>query len=125
METTKNILGQTKTKDNGYEPTTDADPFYADTDNELYTPLRDIALERKKGAACQTLTLEIIIEDTAAENHLAFVQEVIVKPQSYGLNIPFSISEDGKRTKGYVTAASIKAGSPEFKEGTIPGKSNA
>lgn len=27
METTKNILGQTKTKDNGYEPTTDADPF--------------------------------------------------------------------------------------------------
>jgi hypothetical protein len=125
METTKNILGQTKTKDNGYEPTTDADPFYADTDNELYKPLRDIALERKKGAACQTLTLEVIIEDTAAENHLAFVQEVIVKPQSYGgdtagLNIPFSISEDGKRTKGYVTAASLKTGAPEFKAGEIP-----
>ena len=28
VETLKNILGQTKTKDNGYEPTMDADPFY-------------------------------------------------------------------------------------------------
>lgn len=126
METTKNILGQTKTKDNGYEPTTDADPFYADTDNELYKPLRDIALERKKGAACQTLTLEVVVEDTDAENHLAFVQEVIVKPQSYGgdtggFNIPFQISEDGKRTKGYVSKTSLNSGEPEFTAGEIPG----
>lgn len=47
-ETTKNILGQTKTRDNGYEPSMDADPFYADPDNKLYPVLRDIALERKK-----------------------------------------------------------------------------
>lgn len=125
-ETVKNILGQTKTKDNGYEPSTDADPFYADTTNALYKPLRDIAFERKKGDACKTLSMEVIVEDTEAENHLAYVQEVIVKPQSYGgdtagFNIPFSISEDGKRTKGYVTAESIKSGSPEFAEGEIPG----
>lgn len=125
-ETTKNILGQTKTKDNGYEPSMDADPFYADPDKKLYTQLRDIALERKKGDACRTLLLEVIVEDTSDENHLAFVQEVIVKPQSYGgdtggLNIPFNVSEDGKRTKGYVTASTLSGGNPTFTEGENPG----
>lgn len=124
-ETTKNILGQTKTRDNGYEPSMDADPFYADPDNKLYPVLRDIALERKKGDACKTLMLEVIVEDTAATNHLAYVREVIVKPQSYGgdtagLNIPFAVSEDGKFTKGYVSAASLKTGTPEFNEGAAP-----
>lgn len=125
METLKNILGQTKTKDNGYEPTMDADPFYADPDKKLYPKIRDIALDRKKGDECKTLMLEVIVEDTEATNHLAYVQEVIVKPQSYGgdtagLNIPFQVSEDGARTKGYVTATSLKTGNPTFTEGTIP-----
>lgn len=125
METVKNILGQTKTKDNGYEPTMDADPFYADPEKKLYPMIRDIALDRKKGDACKTLMLEVIVEDTNATNHLAYVQEVIVKPQSYGgdtggFNIPFQISEDGKRTKGYVTAVSLASGDPEFTEGNIP-----
>lgn len=125
IETLKNILGQTKTKDNGYEPTMDADPFYADPDKKLYPKIRDIALDRKKGDECKTLMLEVIVEDTEATNHLAYVQEVIVKPQSYGgdtagLNIPFQVSEDGARTKGYVTATSLKTGNPTFTEGTIP-----
>lgn len=125
METLKNILGQTKTKDNGYEPTMDADPFYADPEKKLYPKIRDIALDRKKGDECKTLMLEVIVENTDATNHLAYVQEVIVKPQSYGgdtggFNIPFQVSEDGKRTKGYVTAASLSSGDPEFTEGAIP-----
>lgn len=128
IETVKNILGQTKTKDNGYEPTMDADPFYADPDKKIYPKIRDIALDRKKGDDCKTLMLEVIVEDTKATNHLAYVQEVIVKPQSYGgdtagLNIPFQISEDGSRTKGYVTATSLKAGNPTFTEGAIPSQS--
>lgn len=123
-EQVKNILGQTKTKDNGYEPSMDADPFYADPEKKLYPKLRDIALERKKGSDCRTLLLEVIVEDTADTNHLAFVQEVIVKPTSYGgdtggFNIPFSISEDGNRIKGYVTAESLKTGNPTFTEGSI------
>ena len=79
---------------------------------------------RLKGDLCKTLMLEVIVEDTAAEKHLAYVQEVMVKPQSYGgdtsgLNIPFNVSEDGKRTKGYVTAESVKTGNPKFTEGEI------
>lgn len=123
-ETKKNILGETKTQDNGYEPTIDADPFYADKDNPLYPKLRDIAMDRKKGDECKTLLLEVIVEDTSAEKHLAYIEEVIVKPQSYGggtegVNIPFNIATDGKRTKGYVTADSLKTGSPTFTAGEI------
>ena len=116
---TKNILGQTKTVDNGYSPTLDADPFYADTDSGIYEHLRDIAFERLKGDACKTLLLEVIVEDTEASNHTAYVREVIVKPTSYGggtegFNIPFSVSEDGAWAKGTVTAESVKAGAPVF-----------
>lgn len=124
-ETMKNILGQTKTQDNGYEPSMDADPYYADPDKKLYPKLRDIAMNRLKGSDCKTLMLEVIVEDTAAKNHLAYVQEVIVKPQSYGggtegVNIPFNISEDGVRTKGYVTAATLASRNPTFTAGEIP-----
>ena len=123
-ETLKNILGQTKTIDNGYEPSMDADPYYADPDKKLYPKLRDIALERLKGDECKTLMLEVIVEDTEAEQHLAFVQEVIVKPQSYGggtegVNIPFAVSEDGERKKGYVTKTSLESGNPTFTAGEM------
>lgn len=123
VETFKNILGQTKTTDNGYEPSMDADPFYADPDKLIYPKLRDIALKRLKGDECKTLLLEVIIEDPAVETHMAFVREVRVKPQSYGggtegFNIPFQITEDGASVEGTVTAASLKTGNPVFTVGT-------
>ena len=125
-EQVKNILGQTKTKHNGYTPSMEADPFYADPDKKLYPKLRDIAMGRVKGDGCKTLMLEVIVEDTAAENHLAWLREVMVKPQSYGgstegFNIPFTVSEDGASQKGYVSAESMKTGNPTFTEGAIPG----
>ena len=118
-EQIKNILGQTKTKDNGYAPSMDADPFYADPEKKLYPKLRDIAMNRLKGDECKTLMLEVIVEDTAAETHTAYLREVMVKPQSYGgstegLNYPFNVAEDGETVKGTVTAQSLKAGSPVF-----------
>lgn len=122
-EQTKNILGQTRTNDNGYSPTMDADPFYADPDNAIYPKLRDIAMKRLKGDECKTLMLEVIVEDTAATTHLAYVREVMVKPTSYGggtegFNIPFTVSEDGAWAEGTVTAESLKSGAPVFTAGT-------
>lgn len=119
VESRKNILGQTKTVDNGYEPSMDADPFYADPDKALYSKIRDIAMGRLKGDACKTLLLEVIVEDTEADTHLAYVREVLVKPQSYGggtegFNIPFNVSEDGASVKGTVTADSLASGAPVF-----------
>ena len=118
-EQKKNILGQTRTVDNGYTPSMDADPFYADPDKKLYPKLRDIAFKRLKGDECKTLMLEVIIEDTEATTHTAFVREVMVKPQSYGggtegFNIPFTVSEDGDWVEGTVTAVSVKSGAPVF-----------
>ena len=119
---TKNILGQSTTVDNGYTPSMDADPYYADPEEGIYQHLRDIAFERLKGHDCKTLMLEVIVEDTKAEKHLAYVREVMVKPTSYGggtdgFNIPFNVTEDGAWAKGTVTAESVKAGSPVFTEG--------
>lgn len=124
-EQVKNILGETRINDNGYEPSMDADPFYADPEKDLYPKIRDIALGRVKGDTCKTLLLEVIVEDTAAENHLAYVREVMVKPQSYGggtegLNFPFSVQEDGDSVKGYVSATTLASGSPTFTKGDIP-----
>ncbi len=123
-EQKKTILGKTRTTDNGYQPSMSADPYYADPTKKIYPKIRDIALDRLKGDACRTLMLEVIVEDTAAPKHLAYVQEVMVKPQSYGgdtsgVNIPFDVTDDGERKKGYVTAESLKTGNPVFAEGEI------
>lgn len=115
----KNILGQTRTVDNGFAPTMSADPWYADPESGLYAHLRDIALEQKKGDERKSLMLEVVVEDTEAETHLAYVREVKVTPTSYGggtegFNIPFNVEFDGAFVKGTVTAESVKAGSPVF-----------
>lgn len=116
---TKNILGQTKTTDNGFTPSMSADPWYANTDSKLYPHMRDIAFEQLKGDARKTLMLEVLVEDTEATEHTAYVREVKATPTSYGggtegVNIPFTVDFDGAFVKGTVTAESVKAGAPVF-----------
>lgn len=125
VATSKNIWGESRVTDNGYEPSIDADPYYANPDEAIYPKLRDIALGRVIGDGCKTYILEVIVEDTTDTNHLAYVEEVIVKPQSYGsgtsgINIPYKVSFNGGRKKGYVSATSLNSGTPTFTEGTIP-----
>ena len=115
-ETTKNILGETTVKDNGYEPSMSADPYYANPDDSIYEKLRDIAMNRLKGDKCKTRLLEVIIENTSDSSHKAWMEDVIVKPQSYGgdtagVSIPFEISFNGNRQEGTVT---ITSGVPTF-----------
>lgn len=118
----KNILGQTKTTDNGFTPSMSADPWYANTESKLYPHMRDIVLEQLTGDERKTLMLEVIVEDVDAENYLAYVREVKVTPTSYGggtegFNIPFTVDFDGAFVKGTVTAKSVKAGAPVFTAG--------
>lgn len=115
-ETTKNILGETTVKDNGYEPSMSADPYYADPKDDIYEKLVNIAMNRLKGDKCKTQILEVIIKDTADTTHHAWVEDVIVKPQSYGgdtsgVSIPFDVLFDGNRKEGTVTIAN---GVPTF-----------
>lgn len=115
-ETTKNILGETTVKDNGYEPSMSADPYYANPEDSIYEKLRDIAMNRKKGDSCKTRLLEVIVENTSDSSHKAWIEDVIVKPQSYGgdtagVAIPFDILFNGNRKEGTVT---ISSGTPTF-----------
>lgn len=108
----KNILDEVVTEDNGYEPSISADTYYANTDDAIYSTLKDIALNRKTGDDCKTKVMEVII-DTDGSSHSAWVEDCIVKPQSYGgaqggVNIPFNISFDGNR----VTGTAAKTGTP-------------
>lgn len=119
----KNILGQTKTTDNGFTPSMSADPWYANTESGLYDHMRDIVMEHISGDGRKTLMLEVIVEDTEAETHTAYVREVKVTPTSYGggtegVNIPFTVDFDGAFVKGTVTAESVKAGAPVFAAAT-------
>lgn len=118
-EQRKNILGQTKTIDSGFTPTMSADPWYANTDSKLYLHMKDIVFEQLKGDERKTLMLEVVVENTEAETHTAYLREVKVTPTSYGggtegFNIPFTVDFDGAYAKGTVTAASVKAGAPVF-----------
>lgn len=109
-ETKKNILDETSFSHSGYEPSTEADPFYADPSDPLYPKLRDIAMGRLRGDACKTSVLEVIVENTEATGHLAYKEDCYLVPTSIGgdtsgVSIPFTINYAGNRTKGTVAFA--------------------
>lgn len=109
-ETVKNILDETSVRHNGYEPTIDADPYYADPEDALYPKLKDIAMNRKKGGDCKTKYLEVIVEDTEATSHSAWQEDCYVVPQSVGgdtsgFQIPFQVLPAGNRQAGTATLA--------------------
>lgn len=107
IESVKNILGETSTKDNGYEPSLSVEPYYANPSDDIYPKIKDIAMKRLKGDECKTQILEVIIEDTEAAAHEAYIEDIIVKPTSYGgdtagFAIPFDIHFNGNRKAGTV-----------------------
>lgn len=107
-ETVKNILDETNVQDNGYEPSADLDTYYANpSDGDFYTKIKDVAMNRKKGDSCKTLILEVLVDKTTGPFD-AWVEEVIIKPTSYGgaqggVRIPYTISFAGNRVAGTVT----------------------
>lgn len=105
-ETSKNIIGETTFKHNGYEVSADADPFYADTDSELFTALQKIIDNRYQDDNCKTTAVEVHLwgEDTEGA-YEAYKQDCYIVPTSYGgdtsgYQIPFTITYVGNRVKG-------------------------
>lgn len=112
-EIKKNILDETTVEDNGWEPSFDVDTYYANPDDAangaatFYTKLKDIAMNRKTGAACKTKYLEVLVDNTTG-TYDAWIEDCIVKPTSYGgaqggVRIPYTVSPDGNREKGTAT----------------------
>lgn len=108
VEVIKNILDETTVKHNGYEPSMEADPYYANPEDSIYPTLRNIVMNRLKGDECRTKILEVIVEDTDATKHRAWMESVVVVPSTYGgdtsgFQIPFTVNFDGDRVEGSVT----------------------
>lgn len=100
----KNILDETSIEDEGYEPSFDVDTYYADpSDGAFYEKIKDISMNRLTGDDCKTRVLEVLIDKTAAPFD-AWVEDVIVKPSTYGgatggVRIPYTVAFCGNRKK--------------------------
>ena len=117
-ETVKNILDETNVNDNGYEPSFDVDTYYADpSDGDFYDEIKDISMEREKGDSCKTICMEVLVDKTTGPFD-AWIEDVMVKPQSYGgaqggVRFPYNVAFCGNRRKGTVTFDST-TGAPTF-----------
>ena len=117
-EITKNILGNTKFTHSGYEPSADADPFYARTGDALFEKLQEIVDERHTGDQLKTSALEVHLWEAASGaqgGYVAYRQFCYLTPTSYGgdtsgYQIPFSVSYVGDRIKGTFTPDAATGG---------------
>lgn len=106
VETVKNILGESSFKHNGYEETSEASPYYADTESALFEKLQTIVDYRHKDDNCKTTALEVHLWDgNETDGFVAWQQGCYVVPSSYGgdtsgYQIPFTVNYFGERTKG-------------------------
>lgn len=105
-EVGKNILGETTFKHNGYEASSEADPYYAVIGDPLFEHLQEIADTRATGDDCKTDSLEVHLWDgDKTTGFTAWKQPCYVVPTSYGgdtsgYQIPFSVNYIGERVKG-------------------------
>lgn len=105
-ETSKNILGQSTFKHNGYEESSEADPYYARTDSTLSNKVQKIIDNRYKDDNCKTDALEVHLWDgDETDGYVAWKQGCYIVPTSYGgdtsgYQTPFTVNYFGERTQG-------------------------
>lgn len=107
-ETSKNVLGETTFKHNGYEPEVSVDPYYADSSSVLYENLTEIAVEEKyDDASIKGYFVEVIFDTVDATagtmSGSGKKREAYIVPQSIGgdtsgLGIPFTVNPIGAMT---------------------------
>lgn len=110
-ETSKNVLGETTFKHNGYEPEVSIDPYYADSDSALYDDLLAAALqEGYSDDDIKGYFVEVAFS-TASNGTLSgtgYKREAYIVPQSVGgdtsgFGIPFTVTPVGPQTAVTVT----------------------
>ena len=104
----KNILGENSVTHNGYDVSSDVDPFYVylddNTPEALSGKLMDIANNRRTGKGCKTTKVDVLV-DNEGTVLWAYREDVYIVPNSVGgdtsgVQVPFTIYNDGTRTKG-------------------------
>lgn len=104
LETKKNILGEQNVNHNGYEVSSEVDPYYAYDDDPLTEQLMKIANERLTGKDCVTTKVDVLLKDDGTVVW-AYRENCWVVPNSIGggtggVVIPFSVTNCGGRVKG-------------------------
>lgn len=105
-ETKTNIKGETSFSHKGYQETSEASPYYANTESKLFPKLQEIVDYRHKDDNCKTNALEVHLWDgNETDGFVAWQQGCYVIPTSYGgdnsgYQIPFTVNYFGERTKG-------------------------
>lgn len=110
VETRKNIIGEQSVTHNGYEVSSEVEPYYYEYDDALSEKIYDIAMKRLTGDACKTTVVDVLLKPGATEDAAptvvsAYREDAIVVPNSVGgdtsgVQIPFTIHRDGNRTAG-------------------------
>lgn len=100
----RNILGEQNVIHNGYQVQSTAEPFYADQDDPLFTPLAAIANERKTGEGCMTTRVEYLCDEEGTQIW-AYREDCWVVPSAVGgdtsgVQIPFNVYNAGNRVAG-------------------------
>lgn len=105
-EITENILGSSTFSHNGYEPSADADPFYAHVGDSFFKKLQKIVDTRASDDTLKTYALEVHLWDgNSTRGYAAYRQLCYVVPQSYGgdtsgYQIPYSVNYVGDKIAG-------------------------
>ena len=114
IEQKKNILGENRVLHNGYEVSSDVEPFYAYEGDPLWSKLQDIANNRKTGTDCVTKMVTVLLKtDGTAE--WAYRENVYVVPTSLGgdtsgIQIPFTVYNTGDRKSVTMTVTNTTTG---------------
>ena len=108
VSTEKNILGENNVIHNGFDVSSDVDPFYVrldgSTPEEMAQKLMYIANERLTGTGTQTTKVDVLV-DASGTVIWAYRENIVIVPNSVGgdtsgVQVPFSVYNDGSRTKG-------------------------
>lgn len=104
VEIQKNILGEQNVIHNGYEVQSEADPYYAYTDDPMFERLATIANERLTGDDCITTKVDVLLNADGSVVW-AYRENVWVVPKTIGgdtsgVQIPFTIYNAGGRVAG-------------------------
>ncbi len=111
-ETSKNVLGETTFKHNGYEPSVSVDPYYADSESVLYEKLVEIALEEKYGEDTKGYFIEVFFDQADAKagtmtgtgkKRAAYIVPQSTGGDTSGVGIPFTVNPVGPMTDVQVT----------------------
>ena len=113
VNTTQNILNESVTSIDGYEPQAAVEPYFAVVGDPLFERLQKIADERQTLDDLKTSTVEVHLweeDPVTTGSFVAYKEDAIIEVVSYGgpvdgYQIPFNIHNVGNRVKGLFAAA--------------------